>query len=584
MFSSHGEIIMSFLESSKKYQTLKKKALKDLKENLQGRKVRFNDITLRDGHQSLFATRMTSEQIYRVVKDIADCGFYDMEVWGGATLDVCLRFLDENPFERLGMITSFTKGKSLTRALLRGVNLFGYQPYPNDLIRDFVSASHKRGLDIMRIFDALNDPANLEEPIKAVKDAGGLVDAAVSYTTGPIFNVDYWVSISKIYQDLGADMLSVKDMAGLATPQTAWELIPALKKALDIPVHWHSHCTPGYGHLTGLIAMILGADAVDTCFMPFAGGASHPSVELMHYFAEKLGINDGISTEKFAAIDNELRNIRTELCDFDKFQHCIPHPFKVTPELENLADNILVALALGDLDIALVLMQKIEANFNFPPPDLHVRDAQVPGGMFTNMLSQLETFGMLDRLKDVLEEIPIVREAAGFVPLVTPTSQIVGVQAVNNVKFGRWQKNITDFVRLVRGEFGRTPVPIDPAFRKMITGSEDEVRYDPSNFDYSLPATSEFTKEELYPDREHELCYYLFPQISGGEQGFLARRAKERRMKKEREEHEHRMAKLREQAMSKLTSHNTRIAALSSDESASLHHLLVAEVQGWDIE
>jgi pyruvate/oxaloacetate carboxyltransferase len=564
---------MSFADLNKKYLSLRNKAISEVKDILAGKSVRFNDVTLRDGHQSLFATRMTGAQIARVVNEIASCGFYDMEVWGGATLDVCLRYLNENPFERLAMITSATKGRALSRALCRGVNLFGYQPYPDDIIRDFVSASINRGLELMRIFDALNDPANLEVPIKAVKDAGGKVDAAVSYTTGPVFDVNYWTNISKTYESLGADLISVKDMAGLADPQAAWELIPALKKNLGIPVHWHSHCTPGYGHLTAVIAMILGADAIDTCFMPFAGGSSHPSVELLHFFAGRLGIDDGMNTSNFDMIDSELRVIRMELSDFDKFQQNIPKPFKLTPELERQADDVIVALALGDLDLALTVMQRIELDFNFPAPDLHVRDAQVPGGMFTNMLSQLETFGMLDRLGDVLDEMLVVREAAGFVPLVTPTSQIVGVQAVNNVKFGRWQNNITDYVRLVRGEFGHTPVPIDPAFREKIAGSPDEVGYDPSGFDYSLPRTSEFTPEELCPDREHELCYYLFPNVAGGENGFLARRARERRDHLD-------IAQLRDRAMFKLSSKNTRTAALSPDESLSLHELLVREVQG----
>jgi pyruvate/oxaloacetate carboxyltransferase len=573
---------MTFPELEKKYKTIRTKALKDVKESVKGRTIRFNDLTLRDGHQSLFATRMSGKQIARVVDDIASCGFYDLEVWGGATLDVAMRYLDENPFERLGMITKASKGKSLSRALCRGVNLFGYQPYPDDIIRDFSSAAIGRGLDLMRIFDALNDPDNLKVPVKAVKDAGGLVDAAVSYTTGPVFDTAYWTAISKIYQDLGADILSVKDMAGLANPQAAWELIPALKEALDIPVHWHSHCTPGYGHLTAVIAMLLGADAIDTCFMPFAGGSSHPSIELMHFFAGLLGIHDGIDTSSFEKLDSELRVIRSELCEFDKFQQYVGKPFRVSPELEKQADDVIVALALGDLDLALVIMQKIEADLNFPAPDLHVRDAQVPGGMFTNMLSQLETFGMLDRLRDVLDEIPVVREAAGFVPLVTPTSQIVGVQAVNNVKFGRWNNNITDYVRLVRGEFGRTPVPIDPKFREKITGSAQEVRYDPSSFDYSLPGTSEFMPDELYPDREHELCYYLFPKVAGGESGFLARRALERRERKAQEEAEERLSRVREQARFKLSSRNTRIAALSEAESEALHEVLVREVQGWD--
>jgi pyruvate/oxaloacetate carboxyltransferase len=523
---------------------------------------------------------MNGAQIERVLQDIVRCGFYDMEVWGGATLDVCLRYLDEDPFERLGMITAAAKGHTLSRALCRGVNLFGYQPYPPDVVRDFCLAALDRGLDIMRIFDALNDPDNLKVAVMAVKEGGGKVDAAVSYTTGPVFDVEYWTELFKVYEDLGADMISVKDMAGLATPEAAWELIPALKQTLTVPLHWHSHCTPGYGHLTAVIAMMLGISAVDTCFMPFAGGSSHPSVELLHFFAGRMGLDDGLNTENFTRIDSDLRAIRSELSEFDKFKAYIPPPFNPSPELEKRADDVIVAVALGDLDLATVLMQRLEADLGFPPPDDRVRKAQIPGGMFTNMLSQLETFGMLERLNDVLEETPVVREAAGFVPLVTPTSQIVGVQAVHNVKFGRWQNNIADYVRLVRGEFGRTPVPVDPEFREMITGGREEVRYDPSGFDYALPGTSEFTPDELYPDREHELLYYLFPKVAGGEDGFLARRARERRDEALEDERKTYLAKLRERAQFKLSGKNPRVATLSPDEAASLHELLTAEVQG----
>jgi len=571
---------MDFGEIHKNYRDLRQKALYEVRQNLKGRSVRFNDITLRDGHQSLFATRMTGKQIARVVDDIASCGFYDMEVWGGATLDVCMRYLDENPFERLAMITDVTKGRSLSRALCRGANLFGYQPYPVDIIRDFCIAAVDRGLDVMRIFDALNDADNMKVPIKSVRDAGGKVDAAVSYTTGPIFTVDYWVDKSKEYEDLGSDMISVKDMAGLATPEAAWDLIPALKSKITVPIHWHSHCTPGYGHITAVIAMILGIDAVDTCFMPFAGGSSHPSIELLHFFARRLGIDDGIDSTNFEKIDSELRVIRRELSDFDSYKDQIPKPFKPKRELEKQADDVIVAIALGDLDLATVLMHKIEDDLGFPPPNTAVRDAQVPGGMLTNMLSQLEAFGMIDRLDDVLAEIPVVREACGSVPLVTPTSQIVGVQAVNNVKFGRWQNNIIDYVRLVRGEFGQTPVEIDPDVREKITGSREEKRYDPSAFDYTLPATEDFTVEQLYPTREFELCYYLFPQVAGGESGFLARRAMDRHDAALEREHREYIEQLREQAQFKLSSRNPRTATLSPDEAASLHNLLAAEVQG----
>jgi len=571
---------MSFADIHGEYTGLRQKALSLVKSHIKGKSIRYNDLSLRDGHQSLFATRMTGKQIAKVVDDIARCGFYNMEVWGGATLDVCMRYLDENPFERLGMITDVTKGHSLSRALCRGANLFGYQPYPSDIIRDFSLAALERGLDIMRIFDALNDPENLKVAVKAVKEGGGKVDAAVCYTTGPVFSVDYWTKIFKTYEDLGADMISVKDMAGLATPRAAWELIPALTHELTVPLHWHSHCTPGYGHLTAIIGMILGIDCIDTCFMPFAGGSSHPSVELLHFFAGRLGIDDGIDTTNFQRIDAELRVVREELSEYDKFKSHIPAPFDPTPELEKMADDIIVAIALGDLDLALVLMHKVEADMGFPPPDLKVRDAQVPGGMLTNLLSQLEAFGMIDRLNDVLEEIPVVREACGYVPLVTPTSQIVGVQAVNNVKFGRWQNNITDYVRLVKGEFGRTPMKVDPDFREKIAGTRDEIRYDPSNFDYELPETEEFSTDDLYPDRELELCYYLFPKVAGGDSGFLARRARERKDRALEAEHQEYLAKLREDAQFKLSSRNTRVATLSPDEGASLHELLMREVQG----
>ena len=573
------ELHMNYNHLHETYNSLKNKTLESIKEKVSGTKVRFNDLSMRDGHQSLFATRMTGEQISRVLYDIVDCGFYDLEVWGGATLDVCLRYLDENPFERLQMICDAARGKTYTRALLRGVNLFGYSPYPPDIVEAFCKAAHGRGLDIMRIFDALNDPNNLEAAVKSVKKYKGLVDAAVSYTTGPIYDTAYYTDKFKTYEELGADMVTVKDMAGLATPEVAWELMPALKNHLDIPIKWHSHCTPGFGHITSVIGLMCGIDMIDTCFLPFAGGSSHPSVELLHAFAKRLGIDDGMDTSRFAEIDGALRKVRKELKDYDSFKD-IPEPFEVDEELGSMMDDIVILLGFGEIELATRAMHHLEAKLGFPPPDDAVRAAQVPGGMLSNMYSQLEGFGMKDRLGDVLKEIPIVRQACGYVPLVTPTSQIVGVQAVNNVKFGRWKNNITDYVRLVRGEFGQTPVDIDPKYREEITGSPEEIRYDATQFDYTLPPTQDFTADELYPDREFELLYYLFPKVAGGKDGFLEKRARERREQLARDERDQYLDTVRSRAQFKLSGKNPRTATLSEEESEALHTLLVAEVTG----
>lgn len=511
------------------------------------RELKIRDLTLRDGQQSQFATRMTQEQVDRVLPDFKEAGFYAMEVWGGAVPDSVMRYLKENPWTRLESIKAAIDGKSKLTALSRGRNLFGYNPYPDSVIEGFCRNAVQSGIDIMRIFDALNDLDNLQSTIDIVHDNGGMADCAVCYTVDPkwtfkdklkavlsfkpvpkeVFNIKYFVNKAIELEKMGADIISIKDMAGLITPAKTAELIRELKKNVSKPIDFHSHCTPGYGLASAFAAVINGVDILDTVIWNFAEGPAAPAYELIDILCSKLGIETGVNREKISSINKELYNIRKELSDFDKYKDSFPKQFDIAAdelpaEVDSLFDQSIEAAQKGDYDKLTELTQAIEAFFNFPAPNESVRVAQIPGGMYTNMLSQLEALKLGHLFDDVLKMVPKVRWDAGSPPLVTPSSQIVGVQAVNcvidiNKEKQVYTNNSTQFVNLVKGSYGKTPLPINPAFREKLTGNPEEIPYSTDEY---TPQTNEMLFDlgdtMLAVDEKEELLLELFPNVAKG--------------------------------------------------------------------
>jgi pyruvate/oxaloacetate carboxyltransferase len=540
------------------------------------------DLTLRDGQQSLFATRMTQSQVDRVLPYFKTAGFYAMEVWGGAVPDSVMRFLNENPWERLEKIKEVIGDSSKLTALSRGRNLFGYNPYPEQVIEGFNRNAVKSGVDIMRIFDALNDISNLESTIRYVKENNGIADGAICYTVDPkfipekrlfglvskhkkfkpVFTTEYFVEKAKLIESLGADMITVKDMAGLISPTATKELITALKNSLKVPVDFHTHCTPGFGLASTLTAIINGVDIVDTNIWTFAGGPSAPAFELIWIFCKKLGIEINVDLDSVAAIDKELIHIRRELDEFDSYKK-FPRLFDIRndvlpAEIEKRFDDAIENAQVMNEEKLLAATQSIEEYFGFPAADEKVRNAEIPGGMYTNMLTQLKQLGLEDLLDRVLETVPEVRLDAGCPPLVTPTSQIVGVQAVNcvideNKGLPRYTNNNTQFVNLVKGNYGKTPVPVNPEFREKITGSSIDVPYDTSKYQKQLnPVFPEYNDHHLAENEKEELLLELFPNIAAP---FLKKRlentfGKEIEEERQRLEEEHLKDKLEYDSMS----------------------------------
>lgn len=509
------------------------------------RKLLIRDVTLRDGQQSLFATRMKQAQVDRVLPIYKEAGFYAMEVWGGAVPDSIMRYLNEDPWVRLEKIKKEIGNISHLTALSRGRNLFGYNPYPEEVIEGFNRNAVQTGISIMRIFDALNDTSNIRSTIKYVKENGGLADCVVCYTVDPkftrkerilaflkgkplpkaIFTIDYFVNMAKELEAMGADMITLKDMAGLVPPHKAGQIIKAFKKNVKIPVDFHTHCTPGYGLASALTAIINGVDIIDTAILNFAGGPAAPSFELVQIFCDKLGIETGINLDAVVRINKILKEIRLEMADIDSYK-VFPIEFDITkdklPAHIDKLFNDSIEYAKADNEAALLeACGKIEKYFNFPDPDEKVKFAEVPGGMYTNMLAQLKQLQQEHLLPRVLEVIPTVRLAAGCPPLVTPTSQIVGAQAVNCVideKNGKpfYSNNSTQFVNLVKGSYGKTPIPVDPEFRLKIAGTRDEKPFNTDNYQKqpnpSFPEYGEGVK--LATTEKEELLLELFPMVA----------------------------------------------------------------------
>jgi len=523
-------------------------------------KLLIRDLTLRDGQQSAFATRMNQSQIDRVLPYYKDANFYAMEVWGGAVPDSVMRYLNENPWDRLEKIKAVIGNSSKLTALSRGRNLFGYAPYPDEIIDGFFKNAVASGLDIMRIFDALNDVDNIKASVKYIKKYGGMADCAVCYTvdpkydevdepetekkkTGflsglfgkkeepkkkpahePVFTDQYFLNKAKEMLALGADMITIKDMSGLIPPSRVATLMPLFKKNLNVPIDFHTHCTPGFGLGAVLSAIIHGVDIVDAVIWNFAGGPAAPAIELIYIFCKKLGVELDVNMEAVAKINKELLSIRHELEAFDAVKQ-IPKPFNpltdtLPAEIDREFDKAIEAAKRNDEETLLDACHKIETYFNFPAPDELVKNAEIPGGMYTNMVAQLKQFNSMDILEDAMKLIPSVRLDAGLPPLVTPTSQIVGAQAVAsalNIKNGRpkYANPSNQFIALVKGEYGKTPVPIDPKFREQITGSPVETPYDTSNYKkQDNPVLPEYGGVHLAKTEKDQLLLELFPTVA----------------------------------------------------------------------
>ena len=507
------------------------------------KKLLIRDLTLRDGQQSSFATRMNQQQVDRVLPYYKNAGFYAMEVWGGAVPDSVMRYLNENPWDRLEKIKAAIGDVSKLTALSRGRNLFGYAPYTDQIIDGFCKNAIESGLGIMRIFDALNDVNNVKSTVKYVKQYGGIADCAVCYTIDPkypklgffdklkgkknpepVFTNEYFLNKAKEMEALGADMITIKDMSGLVPPSRIAELIPLFKQNLKVPIDFHTHCTPGYGLGAVLMSIIKGVDIVDTNIWNFAGGPAAPAIELVYIFCKKLGVELDINMEAVAQINKELLGIRKELEAFDAVKQ-IPNPFNpltdtLPAEIDKLFDKAIQAAQTNDETTLLDACHAIEAYFNFPKPNELVKKAEIPGGMYTNMVAQLKQLNSMDILEKAMELIPTVRLSAGLPPLVTPTSQIVGAQAVNcalDIKAGKpMYSNVSNqFVALVKGEYGKTPVPVDPEFRLKIAGVREETPYDTSKYQMQPnPTLAEAGGVKLAENEKEILLLELFPQVA----------------------------------------------------------------------
>ncbi len=432
--------------------------------------IKICDCTLRDGQQSLIATRMRIEEMQPILEKMDAAGFHAMEVWGGATFDSCLRYLREDPWERLRSFRSALKHTKL-QMLLRGQNILGYKNYPDDIVDTFVRKSIENGIDIIRIFDALNDARNLETAVKATKAEGAHAQLAISYTLSDVHTLDYYVQLAKDYQDLGADSICIKDMAGLLLPKAAYDLVKALKEVVKVPIEIHSHYTSGVASMTYLKAIEAGADIIDTDMSPLSMGTAQPATEVMIAALKGTEYDTGID-------ENTLK----EIGDYFK------------PLREKALESGLLSPKVLAVDIATLMYQ-------------------VPGGMLSNLVSQLKNANAEDKYDEVLKEIPRVRADMGYPPLVTPSSQIVGTKAVLNVLMGERYKMVPKESKdLVRGMYGKTPVKISDEIRKKIIGDEEPITCRPADLlEPMLPKVREEIKD--YAESEEDvLSYGLFPQ------------------------------------------------------------------------
>ncbi|MDR2202599.1 MAG: oxaloacetate decarboxylase subunit alpha [Clostridiales bacterium] len=435
-------------------------------------KVKIMETILRDAHQSQAATRMRLDEMLPVADILDGAGYYALEAWGGATFDSCLRYLNEDPWERLRRLKKAIPHTKL-QMLLRGQNILGYKHYADDVVEKFCEASINNGIDIIRIFDALNDTRNMKTAMTATKKYGGTVEAAISYTTSKVHTVDYFVELAKELEKMGADIICIKDMANLLLPYTAYELVGRIKDAVKLPVHLHTHNTAGIGDMTNLKAIEAGCDIVDTALSPLGNGTSQPATEALVATLKGTEYDTGISLETLNKLTAHFNGVAKRLAD-EGF---------LSPQVLKVDVNALIY--------------------------------QVPGGMLSNLINQLKEQGASDRLPEVLKEVPAVRADLGYPPLVTPSSQIVGTQAVLNVLGGERYKMVTKETKaMLAGEYGKLPVEPDEKLVKKIIGDTKRITYRPA--DDIKPELENYKKEIAeYIERDEDvLTYALFPQLA----------------------------------------------------------------------
>ena len=440
---------------------------------MEKRRVGFTETVLRDASQSLIATRLSYDKMEPILDKIDQAGYYSVECWGGATFDVCLRFLDEDPWERLRKLRAKLPNSKL-QMLLRGQNILGYKHYPDDIVRRFVRASVRNGIDIIRIFDALNDVENLRVAIEETVDAGGMASGAISYTISPVHTLETYVTMVKELERMGVSSICIKDMAGILTPARAYDLVSAIKDAVDLPVVMHTHSTTGTAFMTYLKGVEAGLDVIDTAISPFSGGTSQPATETLCIVLKELGYEVDLDQPTLKEIAEYFKPIRAEY----------------------LEAGTLNPISMGT--------------------DPQCLTHQIPGGMLSNLLSQLKMMNASDKYEEALRETPRVRADLGYPPLVTPTSQLIGTQAVQNVLAGERYKNVgTEIKAYCRGEYGRTPAPIDPDIRAMILNGESPIE---GRYAATLPADAFEKAEAELGDRatceEDVLSYIAFPQVA----------------------------------------------------------------------
>lgn len=451
------------------------------------RKIHITDVALRDGHQSLLATRLRTSDMLPACEALDSAGFWSLEVWGGATFDACVRFLKEDPWERLVTLRKALPNTRL-QMLLRGQNLLGYRHYADDVVRAFVNKSAELGIDVFRIFDALNDERNLRTAIEATKAAGKHAQGTICYTVSPVHTMERFEALAKDLVSMGSDSVAIKDMAGLLTPAACAELVGRLRDIIDVPLFLHTHATSGMAPMCLLKAVEAGIDHIDTALSPLAGGTSHSPTETMVVALEDAGYDTGIDLEKLKPAARHLREVRRHYAQFES---------------------------------------------EYSGVDTEVLSSQVPGGMMSNLANQLREQGALDRIDDVFKEIPLVRKDLGYPPLVTPTSQIVGSQAAVNVISGQRYATVTNEVkRYLQGGYGRTPAPVDENLLKSAIGNEEVISHRPAD---DIPDEMETLRKKLTaqmeagegftsdaPKETDVLIYAMFPDL-GGE--FLAQKA-----------------------------------------------------------
>ena len=434
-------------------------------------KLHITDTILRDAHQSQAATRMKLEDMIPALEALDKVGYWSLECWGGATFDSCMRFLNEDPWERLRTLKKYLPNTKL-QMLFRGQNILGYKHYADDVVEQFCKKSIENGIDVVRVFDALNDPRNLEAAIKFVKEYGGMCEAAISYTTSPVHNEDYFVKLAMQLEKMGADTICIKDMANLLLPYDAYSLVKKLKENVSVPIHLHTHNTAGTGDMTNLMAAQAGVDIVDCALSPLANGTSNPSTEAMVATLKGTDRDTGLDLVKLSKAAEHFRKIA------DKMKS----EGTLDPKVLNVDPNALLY--------------------------------QVPGGMLSNLISQLKQQNAEDKYYEVLAEVPRVREDFGYPPLVTPTSQIVGTQAVLNVLMGRYKMISKESKGLLRGEYGKLPGVVNEDVRKLAIGDGEVITVRPA--DLIEPELEKYREETkgIAKSEEDVLSYALFPQVA----------------------------------------------------------------------